>query len=62
MKTKMPQRPPRTRYAFVAPMFRLPTVLRSTPRARPIQRPEGSPPRRNPITIEVGRRGIDASA
>src|SRR5262245_41921100 len=60
--TKMPQRAPSTRYAFVAPMFRLPTVRRSTPRQRRIHSPEGSPPRRNPIRIDVRRSGIGASA
>src|SRR5689334_7469765 len=57
----MPHRAPSTRYAFVAPMFRLPTVRRSTPRARPIQSQEGSPPSRNPIRTEVRRSGIGAS-
>src|SRR5206468_3319794 len=61
-KTRIPQRAPRTRYALVAPTFRLPVVRKSMPRARPIQSPDGRPPRRNPIRMEVTRSGIGVSA
>jgi hypothetical protein len=54
MKTTPPQVGPRTRKAFVAPMFLLPASCRSTPRERPIQSPEGMEPSRNPRTTEIG--------
>ena len=53
-KTTAPQVGPRTRKAFVAPMFLLPLPWRSAPSARPIQRPEGIEPSRKPRITETG--------
>lgn len=58
MKTGMPHFGPRKRTALVAPMFPLPTVLRSIPRRRPAQRPQGMEPSRNPATTSSGLNGI----